>query len=130
MIRPALVALALMAAGCSAAPAAMLTPTPTPTPALPRLAKAALDCGIGPRVQDKGASVFLDTKGTKDSSGDPMATVTCMLSLTDAPAYVSDHIGQTRALDGTQTDEWAGYKARWTYHPDAGLRLTIIDTQL
>jgi len=40
------------------------------------------------------------------------------------------HINTTRALDGTQSDEWDGYKARWTYHPDAGVRITFIDSRL
>ena len=45
-------------------------------------------------------------------------------------SYVADHINTTRALDGTQSDEWDGYKARWTYHPDAGVRITFIDSRL
>ena len=41
--------------------------------------------------------------------------------------YVTQHIESTRALDGMQTDEWDDMKARWTYHPDDGLSLTLID---
>lgn len=50
-----------------------------------------------------------------------------MLEQLDAPDYVTQHIESTRALDGMQTDEWDDMKARWTYHPDDGLSLTLID---
>lgn len=126
MNRLALPALVLLA-GCSSSTAA---PTPTPTPVLPRLQVAATACGITAPIQDKGASISFDTKGKKDATGDELTAVTCLLSKTDAPDYVLEHINSTRALDGNQTDEWNGYKARWTYHPDSGLRITFIDSRL
>lgn len=39
-------------------------------------------------------------------------------------------IDSTRALDGTQTDSWKDIDARWTYHPDNGLRLTLVDRKI
>ena len=34
-------------------------------------------------------------------------------------------INSTRALDGMQTDSWHDITARWTYHPDDGLDITL-----
>jgi len=124
------VILAAALTGCSLpAMVALVTPA-TPTPTTPRLERAALDCGIGPRIQDKGGSLSLDTQGKLDTTGDDLTVVVCVLSKTGAPSFVTDHIDSTRALDGTQSDEWDGYRARWTYHPDAGLRITFIDTRI
>lgn len=49
----------------------------------------------------------------------------CAIDELDVPERVSSHIGTTRALDGTQEDSWEGLEARWTYHPDSGLNITI-----
>jgi hypothetical protein len=43
----------------------------------------------------------------------------------ETPAYVTEQIGQTRALDGRQTATWGDFEASWTYHPDNGLNLVI-----
>ena len=34
----------------------------------------------------------------------------------------------TRAIDGTQEEQWGLYRATWTYHPDQGLNV-VISTQ-
>ena len=49
----------------------------------------------------------------------------CVLESLEVPQRVVEHIQQTRALDGTQTDSWDDYQARWTFHPDSGVSLTI-----
>jgi hypothetical protein len=49
----------------------------------------------------------------------------CALDALAIPERVLDHIGTTRALDGQQEDSWDDYQARWTYHPDHGVNLTI-----
>lgn len=49
----------------------------------------------------------------------------CVLDSLDIPSRVLDHIGHTRALDGMQTDSWDDYEARWNYHPDNGMSITI-----
>ena len=51
--------------------------------------------------------------------------VFCFLKRIGAPASLETKIGQTRALDGTRTDEWAEFEASWTYHPDSGLNLLV-----
>jgi hypothetical protein len=114
MNRLILAAIAVLLVGCSAA-------------SPPRLQQAAASCGATEKVQDKGTSISFDTQGKSESAGDPATAVTCVLKAMSAPSYVLEHILSTRALDGSQTDEWDGYQARWTYHPDAGLRLTLVD---
>jgi galactose mutarotase-like enzyme len=49
----------------------------------------------------------------------------CVLDALDTPQHVQDHIDTTRALDGTQEDAWGDYQARWTYHPDNGMNITV-----
>lgn len=52
----------------------------------------------------------------------------CVLADLDTPQRVIDHFDYTRAIDGQQTDQWPGYEARWTYHPDSGIDMTIWET--
>lgn len=47
----------------------------------------------------------------------------CVIERLEVPSFVLTHIGQTRALDGQQTDEWDDMSARGTYHPDTGLNI-------
>lgn len=75
-------------------------------------------------------SITLDTKGPGEGNTkihDRIEDVSCLLTGLEAPDHVAQHINSTRALDGQQTDEWEHYEARWTYHPDDGLQITIID---
>ena len=48
-----------------------------------------------------------------------------MLNKLDAPQSVASKIGQTRALDGRQADEWDGYEISWSYHPDDGASIVV-----
>jgi hypothetical protein len=41
------------------------------------------------------------------------------------PQAVREHMSQTRALDGRQTDSWEGFSASWSYHPDSGINLIV-----
>ena len=38
---------------------------------------------------------------------------------------------QKDEITGTDTTghEWDGIKARWSYHPDSGMRLTLVDAR-
>lgn len=49
----------------------------------------------------------------------------CITDELEVPSFVMTHIGQTRALDGQQTDSWDEMSARWTYHPNSGLIITF-----
>ncbi|MDO5753313.1 hypothetical protein [Arthrobacter sp.] len=84
---------------------------------------AAVDT-TGVDVMDKGKSLNLRTAGKK-SEGAKMLTVVCVLKEVDAPESLLTRFGSTRALDGTQTGEWAGFTASWTYHPDNGLNIIL-----
>jgi hypothetical protein len=52
-------------------------------------------------------------------------TLACVLGMSGVPDRVISQISSTRALDGMQSAEWDEFGAQWTYHPDAGLNLTI-----
>lgn len=122
-------------AGCSGGGGAgAKTPRPTTsstttTPPLPRLVIAAEGCSATANIADSGQSISFDTAGNDDSDGDSYDTVVCLLGRTSVPDFVTQHMESTRALDGQQTDQWNGYTARWSYHPDSGLRITIVDQQ-
>ncbi len=80
-------------------------------------------------VADRGRTLIFDTKGSNDGTGHAMSDVACVLNLLLIPQAVVTHIDSTRALDGQQTDTWEGINARWTYHPNTGLTLTLVDTE-
>lgn len=95
--------------------------------ASPSLEEAADECNL--RSKDKGQTITLDVEGDTDLSGDSYDDYSCLVEVLDVPSRVEDHIGGTRALDGTQSDGWDSpfgeVEARWTYHPDDGLFLTV-----
>lgn len=82
--------------------------------------------GATPVVLDSGRTVTMDGQGRDEASGMTRDMQMCVLYGLKAPGYVISHISDTRALDGMQTDAWGEYQARWTYHPDSGLNLTVI----
>ncbi|BCJ45301.1 hypothetical protein GCM10010168_85700 [Actinoplanes ianthinogenes] len=76
----------------------------------------------GAQITDSGKTLILSTSS---SQGISVQKLGCVLGKLGAPASVLQHVDTTRALDGQQTDTWPGVSARWTYHPDAGLQMTI-----
>lgn len=104
--------------------------TPTPSPTESKIQTVANGCMRGHITQDDGKSITLDTKGPNeglDKVHDDLDDVSCILTGLDTPDHVAQHINSTRALDGQQTDTWGNYEARWIYHPDDGLQITVID---
>lgn len=96
-----------------------------------RLVEARDACGVGLHTStDGGRSITLDVKGEDDERGEAVTSVACILMHLQAPNHVIAHIDSTRALDGQQTAEWDDLAARWTYHPSAGLTLTIVDKRI
>lgn len=94
----------------------------------PALLRAGEACYVGGRVHDKGRSLTLEADGEADGLGsDTIEDVSCVLDAISAPDYVRQNINSTRALDGQQEDSWAGVRARWTYHPDTGLQITLVE---
>lgn len=49
----------------------------------------------------------------------------CVLDELDAPASMRQRMLLTRAIDGTQEEQWGPFRATWTYHPDQGLNVAI-----
>lgn len=110
------------------------------------LETAAKNCSAVTTVDDGGGSLTFDGVGKKDESNpfgttessdpsaspteDTLSTVACVLTELDTPKSVVNHMDSTRALDGMQEDSWSHYKARWTYHPDSGMNLTVVDTDV
>ena len=92
-----------------------------------RFQRVAGQCEMSDAVADQGKTLIFDTKGKDDGKGHDMTDVACVLRLLLIPQAVVSHIDTTRALDGQQTDEWEGISARWSYHPDSGLHLTLMD---
>lgn len=52
---------------------------------------------------------------------DPLVGLKCALGVLGAPPGVVQRMGETRAIDGTLSENWPGYVVTWTYHPDQGL---------
>jgi hypothetical protein len=99
------------------------------TPAAAASAPAAIfeqargDCKVtsGFEIEDGGKTLNVTVAGAYMATD----TMTCVFGELQMPDAVRQHVGSTRALDGQQTDSWPGYTARWTYHPDDGLQMTI-----
>lgn len=90
---------------------------------------AQKDCDSNPpagtTISDGGKTMIVNMQGTEDTSGMTADMTACVLRELHVSAAVSQHIETTRALDGRQSDRWAGYTASWTYHPDDGLDMVI-----
>ena len=83
----------------------------------------------GITVMDGGASLEMQTSGKKTwTGGAPFSDIECVLNELQAPQSIQARMGTTRALDGRQTGEWAGYAISWGYHPDNGLNV-IVESQ-
>src|SRR5690625_485293 len=72
------------------------------------------------QVLDGGSAVQMSTESFASTDD-----VRCVLTELEAPSATWVKIGNTRALDGRQEDDWPGFKASWTYHPDSGLNILI-----
>ncbi|WP_017541947.1 hypothetical protein [Nocardiopsis halophila] len=97
----------------------------------PALEQAAKECGLNDgsavRVKDEGRTLALETAGT-DASGLRFAEVECVLEVVGAPDHVVEAMMSTRALDGRQSQEWEGFEAQWSYHPDSGMSVLLRQT--
>lgn len=113
--RRGLLTAAVMSVGLSVAGCSSTTP----------LEEAFATCDEAGRIADEGHTLIVDTKGDDDATGDSFVDLACLLTELDAPSSVTAHMDSTRALDGMQTTNWDKFDARWTYHPDRGMGLTI-----
>ena len=80
--------------------------------------------GIYARLASDQTSLTLE--GFNDS-GNGLTTpiFQCVLRKLDTPSSVRERMYATRAIDGTQSEEWGSYKATWTYEPEQGLTVII-----
>lgn len=74
-------------------------------------------------ILDGGEAVRMSRVTKYD--GPSYTQLTCFLDGLKAPAAIEAEIGQTRALDGRQTDGWDGYSISWAYHPDDGASILV-----
>jgi hypothetical protein len=87
-------------------------------------------------LADDGATIIIDGKSDdyyayrgalQDRFYESIATI---LTSLDLPDYVINQTDATTSLQGVVTASWDGIEASWTYHPDNGFDLKLVDTQL
>lgn len=80
--------------------------------------------GVHARLASDETSLTLEAFS---DSGDSLTTpiFQCVLGKLGTPAAVRERMYATRAIDGTQSEEWGSYKATWTYEPDQGLIVIV-----
>lgn len=80
------------------------------------------------QVADEGTSIVID--GPSDESAglaDAITGTFCVLKELEIPTYVTTQIENTTSLMGRQEASWDGIEASWSYHPDNGLDLVLVD---
>ncbi|MDO8148104.1 hypothetical protein Q6350_06630 [Isoptericola sp. b515] len=102
---------------------------PPPAASGSQLSAAYDSCGAvdGIRLEDGGTTLMLDVQGSDDYSGATFDDLACVLSELGTPARVTELMGTTRAIDGHQSDTWDRFTATWSYHPDSGLDLIVVE---
>ena len=80
--------------------------------------------GLHARLASDETSLTLEAFS---DSGDSLTTpiFQCVLGKLGTPAAVRERMYATRAIDGTQSEEWGSYQATWTYEPDQGLTVVV-----
>jgi hypothetical protein len=80
------------------------------------------------QVADEGTSIVID--GPSDESAgltDAITGTFCVLEELEVPTFVTTQIENTTSLMGRQEASWDGIEASWSYHPDNGLDLVLVD---
>lgn len=77
-------------------------------------------------VLDRGLTITFQSVAAEGGPG--VHKLRCVLESFGAPDSLSAKIEQTRAVDGTLTEEWPGFTATWTYHPDHGANVIVEQT--
>lgn len=80
--------------------------------------------GLHARLASDETSLVLEAFS---DSGDSLTTPVfqCVLGKLGTRAAARERMYATRAIDGTQSEEWGSYKATWTYEPDQGLTVIV-----
>lgn len=82
-------------------------------------ASCSLDSADGATLSSDELSITID--GAGEYYGPEISDVYCIGESLGMPDSVTSRMGQTRALDGTQSAEWDAFSVSWNYHPDDGL---------
>jgi hypothetical protein len=80
-------------------------------------------------VEDSGTSIIVDGPPDDTNTNTFYPDLAALLTALDVPAYVVDQIDSTSSLQGLREATWNGIEASWSYHPDNGLDLTLVDTE-
>lgn len=94
-----------------------------------RVLEAAVDdCGLSssPYVVVDEAGLFIDGRG-EESPGATVEEIACVLFVLDTPGSVISRIDATNSLMGVQEASFRGLKMAWTYHPNNGLDISIVE---
>ncbi|MCQ1948936.1 hypothetical protein NNX28_03205 [Arthrobacter sp. zg-Y859] len=80
----------------------------------------------GIELGDEGQSLTMSGQGEETLGyGADFLDIHCVLSAIDMPDSVGSRLGNTRALDGTQTAQWGEFSTFWNYHPDDGMNVIV-----
>lgn len=78
-------------------------------------------------VEDNGTTLIVNTKPDDD---DPLGVTSlaldCVYEQLDVPTHIRERVGATRGLDGRQDGAWDGFTASWSYHPNNGANVIIV----
>jgi len=78
-------------------------------------------------VEDGGQTLIINTKSQDDDAlGMTSLSLDCVYERLEIPMHITERIGATRSLDGRQDGEWDGFTASWSYHPDSGANMIIV----
>ena len=80
-------------------------------------------------VQDGGASIIVDGPSDSTNTNTFYPDLAALLAALDVPSFVVDQIDSTTSLQGLREASWDGIEAQWSYHPDNGIDMTLVDTQ-
>lgn len=83
---------------------------------------------VGVALGNSNSTLVLQTEGN-EVAGMSYENALCVLKATKISDAELNLITTTRALDGRQTGSWNDFEATWSYHPDRGLNLTLVDTK-
>lgn len=108
-------AVIFMLAGCVA--------TPSPFPAA--LKHCKVTPGASAQLGDHDRTLTLQGFAINNTTGLVGDDMTCVLKALHVTDAVTQQIDGTRALDGMQSAKWGSITAKWTYHPDNGLRVIL-----
>lgn len=83
------------------------------------------DSMFGAQIAEDGKSLYLNGSGDEDFLGMSSSDEFCILDELGMPAMVKTRMLETNALMGVQEAEWQGITAKWTYHPDNGMDVSL-----